>query len=166
MLHFISFMVLILANPVASQAAGITGSVRLESQSWVTGFTGETEVDGLPVIVNFDEDQRGLEIPEAMIGFGGLVPFKKADKRNFRLNFIVSHNPRIQSAYEVQPRSLLIDGTPRFAYVSSLDQNKLFFFVATKQADGNMLVTFTRKTTGDASITGQIILSPTTRTLN
>ena len=163
MIRFIGCMVFILTNSVIAQAGDFNGAVRLESKKWVTSYAGETEVDGLNVTVNFDEAKSNLDIPQIMIGTPAstLVPLSTSPaKRAFRLNFIVSHNPTIRTAYAVEPRNVSMDGTIRLAYVSDLEEKRDFHFVATMQEDSTVLVSYFRKNTLGGTSTGQIVLSP------
>jgi hypothetical protein len=186
MFKLLTCMAFILTHSVAAQAAGFSGNIRLETKKWITSYVGETEVDGLPVVVNFDEAQIDLAIPEMLVkpqivkvdlGFDSyesfnqdsdtsfFAPVAPPSKRSYRLNFIVSHNPRIQSTYDVHPRTVSMDGFPRLAYVSSLDTEKLFHFVVTTRGDGKLLVSYTRKTPENGLVTGEIVLSPSAHAL-
>jgi|GEM_PF-5555704 len=152
--------VFILTHSLMAQAASVYSSTRIDTQKWVTSYAGETVVDGLPVIVNLDEARSNLGIPEIMVGIDTLVPTESAPlKRTFRLNFIVSHNQAIRTAYLIQPRTVAVDGALRLAYISTQDERD-FQFMATVQDDSTILVSYTRKTALGSVLTGQIILSP------
>jgi hypothetical protein len=158
MLRFITFA-FILTHSVMAQAAGISGNVRIETQKWVATHSGETEIDGLPVIVRLEEARHDLGIREAMVGAEGLVPLVAPQKRAYRLTFTVAHNPRIQATYVVQPRNVSIEGAIRFAYVSELYTNRDFQFVITAQEDGSLAADFTRKLAAGGVSTGRIKLA-------
>lgn len=156
-------LVFILTNAVMAQAAE-TGAVHINAQKWVTTYAGETEVDGLPVLANLDESQLGLQIPEAMADIDGgdlIVPsLMPVVKKSYRLNLLVSHNPRIQIAYPIESRRVSIDGSVRAALVSDLEPNKDFHFVITQEANGSLHVTYTRKVTDGRVLTGDFMLAP------
>lgn len=160
MFRIVTCMVFILTHSVMAQAGSLSTNLRIDTQKWVTSYAGETEVDGLLVTVNLDEARSNLGIPDIMIGLSGLVPMETVPaQRNFRLSFIVSHNPSIRTSYVIQPRTVSVDGALRLAYVSQLDQRD-FQFMATVQPDSTVLVSYTRKTAQGGSTTGQILLSP------
>lgn len=163
MFKLITFAI-IFTHSVIAQAAGLSGSIRLETQKWVTAYSGETEVDGLPVFVNMDVARNPLQIPDAMVGVNAdqysVVPFNAPEKKAYRLTFIVCHNPRIQTTYVIHPRTVSIDGAPRFAYVSELDAKRDFTFLVTAAEDGRMNVAFTRKFADGSSGEGKILLNP------
>jgi hypothetical protein len=163
MFRFITF-VFILAHSVAAQASNF-GTVRIETKKWITSFSGETEVDGLPVTVNLEVSKNALEIPAVMAGGETFVPFISVDKRAYRLTFIVSHSPRIQTSYAVEPRNVSIEGMPRFAYVSEQAPNRDYAFVVTAEQDGALLVNFSRRLPDGENTTGQIVLSPIPNTM-
>jgi hypothetical protein len=163
--RLLTSMLFILTHSVLAQASGNMGSLRIETQKWVTSYAGETELDGLPVIVNLDESQGNLGIPEIMAGMSSVVPTEAVTpKRSFRLNLIVAHNPAIRAIYKIEPRSVPIAGSIRLAYLSQLDERG-FQFMATVQDDGSVLVSYTRKTTLGGTLNGQITLSPVPRIL-
>ena len=158
MFRFITFA-FILTHSVAAQAATF-GNVRIETQKWVSTYRGETEVDGLPVTVSLDVSRNSLHVPEAMVGVDTLVPLVAREQRAYRLTFIVSHNPRIQTSYPVQARNVSIDGALRFAYVSEFDQKRDYTFVVTAREDGVLEATYNRRLATGETATGQILLAP------
>lgn len=163
MFRLATCMAFILTNSVIAQAGNFHGSVRIETKAWATHYAGETQIDGLPVLVNLDVADQGLELktPMALVDVDTVIPtFKPANERTMRLNFIVEHNRGIQSAYEIQPRVVAVNGALRSAYVSSLDASRDFAFVVITQDDGTMLVKFTRRTSVGGNVEGEIVLSP------
>lgn len=163
MFRLFSCLALILTHSVAAQAGSFAGVARIETQKWSTQYTGQTELDGLPVTVNFDVFEAGLGLRDtmALVNIDTVIPSFKPDSANAaRLNFIVSHNPRVQSAYEVKPQLVSMDGTPRSAYVSQFGGAKDFSFLVTSQDDGTLLVNFTRKLAQGGTASGQIVLAP------
>lgn len=158
MFRFITF-VFILTHSVAAQAAQF-GNVRIETQKWVSTYRGETEVDGLPVTVSLDVSRNALQVPEAMVAVDTLVPLVAREQRAYRLTFLVSHNPRIQTSYPVFGRNVSIDGALRFAYVSELDPARDYTFVVTAREDGLLEATYSRRLATGETASGQILLSP------
>jgi hypothetical protein len=161
MMRMLFCLVLILTNTVLAQAAD-NGTIHISTHKWITTYAGEAEVDGLPVLATLDESQLNLDIPEVMASSSdtpvpSLLPVVR---KAYRLNLIVSQNPRVQIPYVVQPRTISDDGAPRFAYVSDLDQAKDLHFIITRQPDGTLHVVYARKAADGSLNKGDFVLSP------
>jgi hypothetical protein len=152
-------LVFIFANTVLSQAADF-GTVRVNTQKWITTYSGEAEVDGLPVTAHLDEGAPGLDIPDVTVGEGTFVPsLTPVVRKTYRLNLVVSESPRVSFAFPVVARTISIEGSPRFAFVSDLAANKDFHFVITVEAGGSLRVSYTRKVS-DGILEGDFALVP------
>ena len=166
MMRLIFCLAFIFTNSVLAQASEF-GTARIISQKWVATYAGEAEIDGLPVIVNLEEALPTLQIPEALAGNDVMVPsLLPVVKKMYRLNIIVSHNPRIQSSFLVQPRTVSMDGSPRFAYISDLDPAQDFQFVITKEKSGDLNVSYNRKVSDGSFQKGSFMLAPVPHILN
>jgi hypothetical protein len=155
MLRSIFCLVFILTNAVLAQA-GENGAIHIATQKWVATYAAtDAEIDGLPVAAKLEESLPGLDIEDAR---AAMVPSPlPVIRKSYRLTLLVSQNPRVELSYAVFPRTVSIDGNPRFAYVSSGDQDTQF--VITTEADGSLHVAYSRKGTEGLS-TGDFALAP------
>jgi len=149
-------LVFILTNAVLAQASeGV-----VSTQKWITNYSAETEVNGLPVRANLDILDFGVQSPEAIGSRQTLAPsLLPVIKHNFRLNLVVSESPRIDFTYEVQPRMISIDGATHYAYVSNLDDKNAQFVITTME-NGSLHVSYTQQNADGAAATGEFTLVP------
>lgn len=161
MMRSIFCFAFILTNAVMAQAADL-GTTHIETQKWVSLYAGEAEVDGLPVAVTLDSSQLSLPIPNA-IGSANdvMVPsLLPVVKREYRLSLVVSQKPRLVLTYRMRPRTISIDGSPRFAYVSDLDPRQDIQFMITTEASGSLRVAYSRRGNDGRFTNGEFALVP------
>ncbi len=159
MFRFITFA-FILTHSIVAQAGNSLGSVRIDTQKWETVYSGETELDGLPVLVSMEMSRHDLQIQDALIGHKSLVPLIAKERIAYRLVFKASHSPRIQAVYSIEPQTISTEGSPRFAYVSRMDPERDFQFIVTNLDNGSMAAAYSRRLPSGESDHGVIVLNP------
>jgi hypothetical protein len=131
---------------------------RASEPRWVTNYSSETEVNGLPVRANLDVKQMDGETPLVSVNFGDTHSLLPVMPNEYRLNLIVSESPRVQLTYKVQPRTILVNGSPRFAYVSETDQN--IRFLITTEKSGSLHVSYSQSDASGEANVGEFSMIP------
>jgi hypothetical protein len=130
----------ILTTSVMAQAAN------LNQKMWVTQYETDTEINGLPVRARLDVAQMDGDTPivslERTSNSRSLLPVLP---RECRLVLLVSEMPRVQLAFLLQPRSVSVDGQPRFAYVSELGNDQKLHFLLTTEANGTLHANYSQR---------------------
>lgn len=150
----------ILTNSVIAQAdfqPQNDGNVELQLQQWIPTYAGETEIDGLPVVVTFEEVKAGTQVPSMVAMAPSLLP---VERQSYRLNLTISHRPVVRAIYEVNPSPVSVAGDFRFAYLSVSNDERGFQFAALTEEDGTLLVTYTRQVVSGNPIKGEFRLYP------
>jgi hypothetical protein len=132
----------ILTQSVLAQAADTN------AQKWVTTYSAETEVEGLPVSAHLQETLISWENPEAVL------------KKAYRLNLIVSKSPLVQMNFAVEPRLVIMNGNSRPVYVSSVDSPNGLHIVIVPEKDGSLHVNYLRDENEANPDSGEFALEP------
>lgn len=152
MKYLLLSLTIILTTSVMAQAS---------EPKWVTNYSTETEVDGLPVRANLDVAENLNNNPIASFESGvadhSLLPVVK---REYRLNLIVSEHPRVEMTYKVQPRTISVNGQPKFAYVSDLGSDQKIHFLITTRENGLLDVDYSQKADNGNLSVGSFSLLP------
>ena len=163
----------ILASTVLAQAAPLDEldfgvQAPFETTGWVAKYAGETELDGLPVIASFDTKESSFAVPQWYAEKGGMhlgLPATEQPKPLFRLTLTAAHNAKVRAIYSLQRRMVSLDGMITLAYVSDAADERGFCFLVVIGYDGEIKVSYTRKTALNSLSEGRFSMSPVPQTL-
>jgi len=95
------------------------GIARIETTSWTTTHAGQIKLDGLDVVAALETINQQIQVPTVLVNsLQTLVPFNPVNKKSYRLQLAAVENPALRAHFELEGRTVSVNGVIRFAYLS------------------------------------------------
>lgn len=149
---------IIMTHAVAAQANTVQaelGIARLVTDRWTSTHAGQTQIDGINVVVTLETLRKSFVSAEYTVA---LPEFQKHAQKEYRLQVSAEENPVLRARYGLVPAQISNEGELDNALVS-LDSEE-FHFVVAPSKDGNMMVSYTRQVGGGKTESGSFWLMP------
>lgn len=156
-------LLFILTNSVIAQAStlhGDLGIARIETTNWTTTHAGQMKLDGLDVVAALETINQKIQVPTVLANSPQtLVPLSPVSKKFYRLQLAAVENPALRVRFELEGRTVSVNGMKRFAFISKAN-NQDFQFLILAHEDGSLQASFTRKLSESEFEEGEFTLAP------
>ena len=155
---FICCFCFIMAHSVVAQANSIQtelGISRITTDRWISTHAGQTQIDGINVVVMLETNRKSIVTPEYTVA---LPEFQEAAQKEYRLQVNAEENPTLRASYGLIPAQISEEGSFATALVSLNPEE--FHFVVAPTKDGSMVVTYTRQIGGGKTESGTFPMVP------